>query len=269
MEPNDLPLTQQHELLPLVRHPLHAFKCGHRVEDLAAEVMMRPKEVVVGDPEREIKIGILVAVITAGASVRSLESTVETLNQLLVRTELFRDFIVIGEADDLGDVKTKTFPESLLELHGSEWIGAVTISNESEAFRKLVSEMRKSLPHGEDAGTDAAVIRASVAKDGAFYGIHDEPDIAFLAANLDVGFIGGEVAGRLVIVMVYKRLDEHSCSLAVIGDLLMRDPDAVNVPQNVFGTAERNLVVDVVCEAEGDDLHGELVEPEGRCVLGK
>ena len=55
--------------------------------------------------------------------------------------------------------------------------------------------------------------------------------------------------------MVYKRLDEHSCSLAVIGDLLMRDPDAVNVPQDVGGTSERYLVVDVVSETQSDDFH--------------
>ena len=51
LEFNDLPLAEQHELLPLVRHPLHAFKSGHRVDDLAAEVMVRPEEVVVGDPK--------------------------------------------------------------------------------------------------------------------------------------------------------------------------------------------------------------------------
>ncbi len=69
--------------------------------------------------------------------------------------------------------------------------------------------------------------------------------------------------------MIHERLDENSSSLAIIGDLLVRDPDAVDVPQNVFGTPERDLVVDVVCETQRDDLHRELVEPEGRRVLRK
>lgn len=221
MKPYDLPLTQQHELLPLVRHPLHAFKSGHRVEDFAAEVMVRPEEVVVGDPKGEIQTRIVEAVVTAGIAVRSLESAIQPLDQLLVRPKLFRDFIVIGEADDLSDVETESFAKPLLELHGGERIGAVAIGNEGEAFRKLVSEVRKSLTHGQDAGANAAIIRTTVAEDGTLDGIHDEPDISLLAANLDVGLVSGEIAGRLVIVVIYERLDEHGRGLAVIGDLLM------------------------------------------------
>ena len=221
LEPYDLSLAEQHQLLPLVRHPLHAFKCGHRVAVRAAAVMVRPEEVVVGDPKGEIQTRIVEAVVTAGIAVRSLESTIQPLDQLLVRPELFRDFIVIGEAEDLSDVEAESFAKPLLELHGGERIGAVAIGNEGEAFRELVSEVRKSLTHGQDAGTDTAVIRTTVAEDGTLDGIHDEPDISLLAANLDVGLVSGEIAGRLVIVVIYERLDEHSRGLAVIGDLLM------------------------------------------------
>ena len=165
LKPYDLPLTQQHELLPLVRHPLHAFKSGHRVEDLATEVMVWPEEVVICDPKGEIKARVVEAVVTAGIAVRSLEGAVQPLDELLVGAELFRDFIVIGEADDLGDVKAKCFAESLLKLHGSERIGTVAICNEGETFRELLPEVRQSLSHGQDAGADAAVIRTSVAED--------------------------------------------------------------------------------------------------------
>ncbi len=34
------------------------------------------------------------------------------------------------------------------------------------------------------------------------------------------------------------------------------------VPENVFGAAERDLVVDVVSETQGNDLHVEFAEPE-------
>ena len=69
-------LTEQHELLPLVRHPLYAFKSGHRVEDLAAEVMVRSEEVVVGDPKGEIQARVVETVVTAGIAVRSVEGAV-------------------------------------------------------------------------------------------------------------------------------------------------------------------------------------------------
>jgi len=48
---------------------LYAFKSGHRVEDIAATVTVRPEEVVVGDPQGKIKIGILITAITAGLAV--------------------------------------------------------------------------------------------------------------------------------------------------------------------------------------------------------
>ena len=50
LELNDLHLTEQDQLHPFVGHPLHALKCGDRVEYLASEVVMRPEEVVAGDP---------------------------------------------------------------------------------------------------------------------------------------------------------------------------------------------------------------------------
>lgn len=262
-------MAEQHELLPFVRHPLYAFKCRHRIKDFATEVMMRSEEVVVSDPESKIKTGIFKTVITTSGAIGCLECAVEPFDQLLERPELGGDFIVIGKADDLSDVEPEVLAIFEIELHGSKRICAVSIGNESETFRELISEMLQSLPHGEDACTNAAAIRASVSEYGTLHGIHDEPDITFDAPDLDVGLICGEVAGRLVIVVIYEGLDENSSSFAIIGDLLMRDPDAVNVPQNVFGTPERYLVVDVVCETQSDDLHGELVEPEGRRVLRK
>ena len=90
--------------------------------------------------------------------------------------------------------------------------------------------MRKSLTHGQDAGANAAVIRTAVAEYGTLDGIHNEPDISFIATDLDVGLISSEIPGRLVVVVIYERLDEHGGGLAIIGNLLMRDPDAVDVP---------------------------------------
>ena len=105
------------------------------------------------------------------------------------RPELGGDFIVIGKADDLSDVEPEVLAIFEIELHGSKRICAVAVGNESETFRELISEVLQSLPHGEDACTDAPVIRASVSEDGTLHGIHDEPDIAFDASHFDVGFI--------------------------------------------------------------------------------
>ena len=152
------------------------------------------------------------------------------------------------------DLEAEVLAELLLELHGSERISTVAISNESEVLRELVPEVGYSLSHGEYTGSDTAILGTPVAKDGALESIHDEPDIAFLALDLDVGLISGEITGRLVIVVVYEGLDQHGGSLAVIGDLLVRDLYAVHIPHDVGCTPERDLVVDVVSEAHTDDL---------------
>ena len=209
---------------------------------------MWSEEVVVGDPESEIEIGIFETVIATGASVGSLESAVEPLDHLLERSELCRDIIIVGEADDLSDVEVEVFTILEIELHSSKRIRAVAVGDKSETSRELFTEVFKGLTHREDAGTNTPVVRASVTEDRTLHSIHDQPDIAFDATNFDVCLICCEVTGRLVVVVVYERLDENCSSLTVICDLLMRDPDAVNVPQNVFGTTERYLVVDVVCE---------------------
>jgi len=49
--------------------------------------------------------------------------------------------------------------------------------------------------------------------------------------------------------MIHERLDDHSGSLAVVGDLLVRDLHAVDIPHDVGSPPKRNLEVDVVCEA--------------------
>ena len=121
-------------------------------------MVMRSEEVVVSDPESKIEIGILKTVIAAGTSVRSLESAVETLDQLLERSEFSRDFIVISEADDLSDVEAEVLTVFQIELHCSERISAVAISYEPEVFRKLIPEVLKSLTHREDAWTNASAV---------------------------------------------------------------------------------------------------------------
>lgn len=192
--------------------------------------MVRPEEVVVCDPQGEIEISIFETVVAAGVTVRSLEGAVEPLDQLLERPEFFGDLIVIGETDDLRDVEAEVLTEFLSKQHGGERIGAVAIGNKPEAVRELLREASQSLSHGEDAGADTAVVRTEVAKDGALYSIHDEPDVAFLAADLDVGLIADKLTGRLVIVVIDERLDQYGGGLAVLSDLLVRDLDAVYIP---------------------------------------
>ncbi len=172
-------------------------------------MVMRPEEVVIGDPERKVEDSVVYAVVAAGVAVRSLEGAIEPFDQLLEGTELFGDLIVIGKTDDLSYLESEVLSKQLLKLNGGERIGAVTVSNKAEAFRELIPEAGESLPHCEDTGADAAVVRAPVAEDRTLYSIHDEPDIAFLSTCFDVSLIGDEITGRLVIIVIHERFDEY------------------------------------------------------------
>lgn len=44
----------------------------------------------------------------------------------------------------------------------------------------------------KDAGTDTAVVRDLIAKDGTGHCIHDEPDVSFDSADFDIGFISSK-----------------------------------------------------------------------------
>ena len=74
----------------------------------------------------------ILCTIAAGNAVGFLESTVQTLDELLERAEFFGYFIAIGKTDDLGD---KDFPVFFnLKLLCSKWIGTVAIRNEFKAL---------------------------------------------------------------------------------------------------------------------------------------
>ena len=89
--------------------------------------------------------------------------------------------------------------------------------------------MAKSHSHGENTGADPAVVRYLIADDRAFGVIHDEPDGGLDTTDFDIGFVSGEDTARAVIIVVNKRLDTDSGSLAVIRYLLMGNGDVVQI----------------------------------------
>ena len=206
--------------MPFPRHVVWAFKHIDRVEYLIAVVLVRTQEVVVGDPERHVVVGTVVIIVTAADPVSGFEGAVEPFNHLLVGSEFPGDRIIVCKPDYLGDVKLEAIPQLLCELQGGQRIGTIPVGNEPELLRKLL-HAPESHAHGEDAGPDRAVIRNLVAKNGTGGGIHDEPDVAFDAADLDVGLVGSEHGGFGISVMVNKGLDDNGGGSGIVGDLLM------------------------------------------------
>ena len=236
-------LAQEDEQLPLARHVVGIFQMLYFIEDTVVVVLMRSEEVIIGDPEGDIVVGTLIVVIAAGYAVGGFKRTVETLDHLFERAELFGDFVLIRKPDDLGDIK-------------------------AEVFRKLL-QLTESHAHGKDAGTDTAVVGDLIAKDGTGHCIHDEPDVSFDSADFDIGFIGNKGGSGFVVIVVNERLDDEGGSPGIIGDLLVGDPDVVKIFESLRGLAQGEAKVDMESQAEPHDMCVMAAKAEGRSILRK
>ena len=261
-------LAQEDEQLPLARHVVGIFQMLYFIEDTVVVVLMRSEEVIIGDPEGDIVVGTLIVVIAAGYAVGGFKRTVETLDHLFERPELFGDFVLVRKPDDLSDIKTELLTELVEELLCRKWIGAVSIGDKAEVFRKLL-QLTESHAHGKDAGTDTAVVRDLIAKDGTGYRIHDEPDVSFDPADFDIGFVGNKGGSGFVIVVGNERFDDEGGSPGVVGNLLVGNPDVVKVFESLRGLAQGETKVDMESQAEPHDMGVMPAELQGRGVFRK
>ena len=261
-------LPEKDKQLPLARHVVGIFQMLCSIENTVVVVLMRSEKVIISDPEGDIVAGTLIVVIAACYAVGGFERTVETLDHLFERAELFGDFVLVREPDDLSDIKAEVLTELVEELLSRKRIGAVAIGDKAEVFRKLL-QLTESHTHGKDAGADTAVVRDLIAKDGTGYCIHDEPDVSFDPADFDIGFIGNKGGSGFVIIVVNERLDDEGGSPGVVGDLLVGDPDVVKIFENLRGLAQVENKVDMESQAEPHDMGIMPAELQGRGVFRK
>ena len=96
--------------------------------------LMWSEEVVISDPERQIVVGTIVVIKTVRWPIRGLVCTVQTFDQLLVGTELFRNGIIVCKAENLSNLKLECFTVFAKELLCGKRISAVSISYKAELF---------------------------------------------------------------------------------------------------------------------------------------
>ena len=261
-------LAQEDEQLPLARHVVGISQMLYFIEDTVVVVLMRSEEVIIGDPEGDIVVGTLIVVIAAGYAVGGFERTVETLDHLFKRAELFGDFVLVCKSDDLSDIKAELLTELVEELLGRKRIGAVAIGDKAEVFRKLL-QLTESHAHSKDAGTYPAVVRDLIAKNGAGYRIHDEPDVSFDPADFDIGFIGDKGGSGLILIVVNERLDDEGGSPGIIGDLLVGDPDVVKIFESLRSLAQGETKIYMESQTEPHDMGVMPAELQGRSISRK
>lgn len=259
-------LAEENKKLPLARHVISALQHFYLVEYFIVVMFMGPEEVVISNPESQVIVGTVDVIKAVCVTVRSLIGAVEPFNHLFEWAVFRRNSIVVGKSNDLGDFEGKVFPELLYEFHCGERIGAVTVSDELKIWGKLFQSL-ECHAHGEDAGADATVIGYLVADNGTGCSIHDKPDVCFETADFYVGFIGSKDIPFFVRVLVNKGFDTDGGSLTVVGDLLVRDADVIQIPQCLRGFAQGQPEVDMEGQAQGHDMCVVLAEFQGRRVL--
>ena len=97
--------------------------------------------------------------------------------------------------------------------------------------------------------------------------IHDEPDISFDAAYFDVGFIGSKGGSGRVVIVIDERLDDKGGSPGIVGDLLVRDADAIQVFQRLCRFTQRQAQIDMHGKAQGHDVGIMFGELQGRGIF--
>ncbi len=259
-------LTEKDKKLPLAGHIVSALQHFYFVEDFIFLVFMRTQKVVVSNPESQVIVGAVDVIKAVCVTVRSLIGSVEPFDHLFEWAVFRRNSIVVGKPNDLSDREGKAFPELLYEFHSGEGIGAVTISNEFKVFGQL-SKPPECHAHSEDAGTDATVIGYLIADDGAGCSIHDEPDVCFETADFYVGLISSKDISFFVRILINKGLDADGSGLAVVGDLLVRDADVIQIFECLSSFSQGQSKIHMKSEAQGHDMCVMLVEFQGRCIL--
>ncbi len=91
--------------------------------------------------------------------------------------------------------------------------------------------MPESHPHGKNARTDTSVVRYLITDNGPAGSVRDEPDVSFDSTDFDISFVSSKHIPRFIVVAIDKGLDADCGSLAVVGNLLMRDADVIKVFQ--------------------------------------
>ncbi len=156
--------------------------------------------------------------------------------------------------------------EFVEELLGSQRIGTVTIRNKAEIFGEFL-QVPESHAYRHDAGADAPVIRDTITNDGAFEGVHNEPNVSLDTADFDIGFIGSKGTSSLVIVVAHKGFDADRGSLAVVGNLLVGDSDVIQVLECLGCFPQGKAKVYMECQAQRHHMGIELVEFKGRSIF--
>jgi len=107
-----------------------------------------------------------------------------------------------------------------------------------------------------------------MADNGFFDGVHDEPDIVIGAFYFNIGFIGGQIVGRLVVVVVYVSGDNGRSGMNIPCNHCMGDSDSVDIQKRAGRHPGRKTEVDNISKTKAQDVRRKLSELEVHVLSG-
>ena len=220
---------------------------------------MGTKEIVISNKECYVSIGTLPAAIAIGYLIRELKGSVKTLNDLFQPAIFSRDRIVIGKPNDLNQVEIHSLQHKLLL---SKFVCGIAVSDKPESMSGELLEFGKRHTHCQDTRSHITCARYLVSKDGLLNGIHDKPNIVTNTFDFCVGFVGRQVVGGLVVIMINERFNKSCSRFSVITDRDMRDFYLMYFPQSPGSNPGRKTQVDVVSETKTHDVGGKIPESQ-------
>ena len=195
---------------------------------------MGAQEVEIGDKHGDGGNSAHAGTIAICVLVVAFESAVQPFNNLLQRAVFLGNRVLVGEADDLGDVKVDAMPGE--EMFCQQVYG-VSVSNEVEFVRDF-AQLDQNIVDGINSGNVVAVSLDAVRSDDFLGGIKEKEDIVPNAANLDIGFVAAVGTGKLVRVMVDQRLDDRRNGIDIVGNGLVGDFHVMDIVHDGGGFAQ-------------------------------
>lgn len=99
-----------------------------------------------------------------------------------------------------------------------------------------------------------------VSEDGLLNSIHDKPNIVMNTFDFCVGFVGSNVVGGLVVVIINKRLYKSCSSFSVVTDCNMGNFHLMYFPESSGSSPSGKTQVDVVSETKSHDVGRKIPE---------
>ncbi len=230
-------MAKENEELPFPGHVVGAMEHFYIIKHLIMVMLVWTQEVVISNPESQVIVGTFDVVKAVRFPVRNLVGTVQPFHDLFEWAVFFGNSIVVGKSNHLSDLEREVLSKLLCEFHGGKRISTIAISDKFESFRQFL-KAPEGHAHGKNAGSYSTIIGYLVTDDGAADSVHNEPDVGFDAADFDVGFIRDKSSLFGIGILINKRFDADSGSLAVVGDLLVGDLDVIEILECLTGFAE-------------------------------